>query len=92
MNPSDTPIMNAAMEWQDHRDLLAQIGLLERELSQAKAELAETRRLAEGMADNLAKMDTAFDSFTVWLPGEVEAPFTSARQALAAWEARKINT
>jgi len=39
--PSSTPIMDAAEGWYDRRDLLAQIGILERERDEARAGRSE---------------------------------------------------
>lgn len=38
---TDTPIMDAAEAWNDRRDLLAQIGILERQLAEARGQLSK---------------------------------------------------
>jgi regulator of replication initiation timing len=67
---TDTPIMNEANEWNDRRDLLAQIGILERQLAEAKHQvekyaaearsaIQENERLFSELAEARAKVDYA---------------------------------
>jgi hypothetical protein len=53
INPPTTPIMDAAQEWNDRRDLIAQIGLLEIERNGARSALDAFRDRISELEDSI---------------------------------------